>query len=194
VNLSVLAHLLVTERHRQRAAPAGGFSVPFLSEREVPPEVEPMLVTDARGRFVPTRRSHEGLARFGFSACSLECEPILLGRLYDSMVSLSVEHGWNNQFSTMSDAIDFMRASPFKPKNLVISEDLVSQFTTDESGGLVGSIDGIRVLSAKLPLGAALLFTAPPALGVYVRIGDYLGLQIYNIRQSVAVVKVNGMG
>jgi hypothetical protein len=92
------------------------------------------------------------------------------------------------------EAIEFMRASPCKPKNLVISENLVSQFITDESGGLVGSVDGIRVLSAKLPMGAALLFTNPPALGVYVRIGDYLGLQIYNVRQSVAVIKVNGMG
>jgi len=63
----------------------------------------------------------------------------------------------------------------------------------DESGGLVGSVDGIRVLSANLPLGGALLFTNPSALGVYVRIGDYLGLQFYNVRQNVAVIKVDGL-
>ena len=123
MNLSVLAYLLVTERHRQRAAPAGGFSVPFMSEREVPPETEPLLVTNARGGFVQTRRSHEGVARFGFSACPLESEPILLGRLYDALASLSAASGWMNRFNTMAAAIDFMRASPCKPKNLVISED-----------------------------------------------------------------------
>jgi hypothetical protein len=173
MNLSILAHLLVTERHRQRAAPAGGFSIPFMSEREVPPETEPLLVTNARGGFTQTRRSREGLARFGFSPCPLEGEPILLGRLYN--------------------ALEFMRGTSCKPKNLVVSENLVSQFTTDESGGLVGSVDGIRVLSAKLPLGVALLFTNPSTLGVYVRIGDYLGLQFYNVRQNVAVIKVDGL-
>jgi hypothetical protein len=87
-----------------------------------------------------------------------------------------------------------MRSSPYKPKNLVISENLVSQFTTDESGGLVGNVDGIRVLSANLPLDSAILFTASPALGVYVRIGDYLGLQFYNVRQTVTVIKIDGLG
>lgn len=153
-----------------------------------------MLVTNSRGGFTQTRRSLEGVARFGFSACPLKRESILLGRLYEALEATSVASGWNNRFDTTVAAIEFMRASPCKPKNLVISEGLVSQFTTDDSGGLVGSIDGIRVLSAKLPLGAALLFTTPPALGVYVRIGDYLGLQIYNVRQNVAVIKVNGMG
>ena len=193
MNLSILAHLLVTERHRQRAAPAGGFSVPFMSEREVPPETEPLLVTNARGGLVPTRRSREGVARFGFSVCPLEAEPILLGRLYDALWGLSMASNWDNRFNSMSGAIDFMRGSPCKPKNLVISEELVSQFSSEELGGLIGSIDGIRVLSAKLPLGSAILLTTPPMLGVYVRIGDHLGLQLYNVRQTVAVIKVDGM-
>lgn len=194
MNLSILAHLLVTERHRQRAAPAGGFSVPFMSERKVPQDAEPLLVTNARGGFVPTRRSREGVARFGFSACPLESEPILLGRLYDALQGLSGASGWANRFNTTAAAIEFMRSSPYKPKNLVISENLVSQFTTDESGGLVGNVDGIRVLSANLPLDSAILFTASPALGVYVRIGDYLGLQFYNVRQTVTVIKIDGLG
>lgn len=193
MNLSILAHLLVTERHRQRAAPAGGFSIPFMSEREVPPETEPLLVTNARGSFTQTRRSRDGLARFGFSPCPLEDEPILLGRLYNALESLSRASNWHNQFNTTAGAIESMRGTSCKPKNLVVSESLVSQFTTDESGGLVGSVDGIRVLSANLPLGGALLFTNPSALGVYVRIGDYLGLQFYNVRQSVAVIKVDGL-
>jgi len=194
MNLSILAHLLVTERYRQRAAPSGGFSVPFMSEREVPQETEPLLVTNARGSFVPTRRSREGIARFGFSGCPLESESILLGRLYSALGVLSVESGWNNRFTTTNSAIEFMRASSSKPKNLVISDNLVSQFTTSSSEGLVGIVDGIQVLSAKLPLGGALLFTTPPNLGVYVRIGDYLGLQFYNVRQNITVIKVDGMG
>ncbi len=194
MNLSILSHLLVTERYRQRAAPSGGFSVPFMSEREVPPETEPLLVTNARGGFVQTRRSREGLARFGFSAFPLDSEPLILGRLYEAFESASVTAGWSNRFDSLPAAIASMSASPAKPKNLVISEDLVSRFSTDESGGLVGNFDGIKVLSAKLPMGGALLFTTPPVLGVYVRIGDHLGLQFYNIRQNVAVIRIDGVG
>jgi hypothetical protein len=86
-----------------------------------------------------------------------------------------------------------MQATTYKPKTLVVSESLISQFTTDESGVLVGNIDGIKVLSANLPIGGALLFTNPTLLGVYVRIGDHLGLQFYNVRQTVAVIKVDGL-
>jgi hypothetical protein len=193
MNLSILAYLLVTERHRQRAASGGGFSVPVMSEREVPPEAEPMLVTTARGGFLQTRRNREGMARFGFSVCPLESESTLLGRLYSALGSLSEGSNWGNRFSSAPAAIEYMQASPFKPKNLVVSEDLVSRFST-ETGELVGNIGDIRVLSAKLPMGGALLFTAPTALGVYVRIGDNLGLQLYNVRQTVVVIKIDGLG
>lgn len=193
MDISLLAHLLVTERHRQRAASGGGWSVPVMSDREVPPEAEPMLVTNARGGFVPTRRNHEGFARFGISACPLESEPVLLGRFYGALASLSSCSKWPNRFSSANEAIGAMQATTYKPKTLVVSESLISQFTTDESGVLVGNIDGIKVLSANLPIGGALLFTNPTLLGVYVRIGDHLGLQFYNVRQTVAVIKVDGL-
>jgi len=193
MNFSILSYLLTTERYRQRAASGGGFSVPVMSEREVPPTAQPLLVTNARGGFSPTVRNSEGYARFGFSPVPLGDEPRLFLALLDALWDLSVASNWENRFNTVSDALSHMRASSFQPKSLVISEDLVASFSKDLGGVSVGELEGVRVLSAKLPLGSALLVTDPASFGVYTRVGDHLGLQLFNVRQTASVIRTDGL-
>src|SRR5512141_2103696 len=118
MSFSIFSYLLVAERLRPRADSGAGFSIPALSERGVTDGLDPILVTNARRGFVVTRKNREGMARFGFSPCTLEEEPALLESMIHQIVRLSVEGGWANRFGSVGEAIDSMKASRFKPKNL----------------------------------------------------------------------------
>jgi hypothetical protein len=192
VTLSIFSHLLQAERYRQRAASEGGFSIPVMSERVVPPESEPLLVTTSRGGFVLTRRSHEGLARYGFFPCPLEEEPLLLGRFYEALWAFSEAQGWHNRFGSVGEALEVMRASSYPPKVLTLPESLVARMGAQ--GTTVGELEGVHVLSSALPEGTALLTAHPVSVGVYTRVGDHLGLQFTSVSQAVAVVRTDELG
>jgi hypothetical protein len=191
VSFSIFSHLLVAERHRQRAASEVGFSIPVMSERFVPPEAEPLLATTARGRFIRTPRNQEGMARYGIFPCPLEEEPLLLGRLHEALWECSEAEGWANRFSTVGEALDFMRASPYAPKILVLPESVLAQWGAQET--IVGELEGMLVLSSTLPVGMALLTAHPASVGVYTRVGDHLGLQLTGVNHTVAVVRADGL-
>jgi hypothetical protein len=188
MNFSILSYLLSTERYHQRAAREKGFSVPVMLEREVPPTTSPLLVSNSRGGFSTTSRSSKGLARLGFSYVPLENESKFFLNLFISLREITVRYNWENQFKTVSDSLSYMRRSPFQPKRLVVSEDLVSSFSRTPDDVSVGELDGVQVLSTTLPPGSALLVTDPVSFGVYVRVGDYLGVQLFNLREAVSLV------
>lgn len=193
MSFSIFSHLLVTERLRQRGASGAGFSVPAMSERGVPEGLDPVLVTNARCHFVVTRRNLEGLARFGFSKCDLEGEPILLSTLIADMCGLIVERGWSNLSDSVEGAIQLMGSSGVKPKNLVLPRGMLSRFTGSD-GVTQGRVDGVQLLSSDLPPGFALLTADAPALGVYVRVGDYVGIQLYNVDKTMVVIDSHELG
>jgi hypothetical protein len=193
MSFSIFSYLLVAERLRPRADSGAGFSVPALSERGVVDGLDPILVTNARRGFVVTRKNREGMARFGFSPCTLEEEPALLVDLVYRVASLSVEHGWVNRFKSVGEAIDSMSVSRFKPKNLVLPRGMVSRFTDDE-GVQHGKVEGLQLLSTDLPDKCAILTADSPALGVYTRVGDYIGLQLYNVDKTLAVIESHELG
>lgn len=193
MSFSIFSYLLVAERLRPRADPGAGFSVPALSERGVVDGLDPILVTNARNGFVVTRKNREGMARFGFSLCTLEEEPALLAGLVQQVVSLSVQGGWSNRFNSVGEAIDSMRDSRFKPKNLILPRGVLSRFT-DEDGVQHGKIEGLQLLSTDLPDRCAILVADAPALGVYTRVGDYLGLQLYNVDKTLSVIESHELG
>jgi hypothetical protein len=164
-----------------------------MSERGVVDGLDPILVTDARGRFVVTRKNREGVARFGFSPYTLEEEPKLLSVLVRQALALSIERGWANHFGSVGEAVDFMNGSQFKPKNLVLPRGVISRFT-DSNGVQHGKVEGLQLLSTDLPEKCAILTTDSPALGVYVRVGDYIGLQLYNVDKTLAVIESHELG
>lgn len=187
MDFSIFAYLLQTERHRQRAAFGAGFSFPVMSEMEVPLTHNLLLATNTKGVFVQTYVNHEGFARYGFSAVPLSDEPKLLTNLHDTLLDLWARGSWLNRFSNVQDALGAMRSGPFPPKTLVVSEDLFAD--RDAKGSLhVGDIEGVRVLCSKLPIRTALLFSDPASVGVYTRIGDYLGILLFGVDQTISVV------
>ena len=193
MNFSIFPYLLATERIRPRSDSGAGFAIPAMSERGVADGLDPILVTNARGGFVTTHKNREGMARFGFSPCTLEQEPALLSALLQQILHLSVERGWGNRFGSVGSAVDFMKASRFKPKSLVLPRGVISRFTDDE-GAQHGKVEGLQLMSTDLPDKCAILVTDAPALGVYVRVGDYVGLQLYNVDKTLAVIESHELG
>lgn len=193
MNFSIFTHLLATERVRPRSSSGAGYALPAMSERGVTNGLDPILVTNARRGFVVTKRNREGMARFGFSPCTLEEEPLVLNSLVSCILSLSLARGWKNRFDSVGGAIDSMNGSRFKPKNLVLPRGVINRFT-DSDGVQLGKVNGLQLLSSDLPEKIAILMADAPALGVYVRVGDYIGLQLYNVDQTIAVIESHELG
>jgi len=164
-----------------------------MSERGVTDGLDPILVTNARRGFVVTKKNREGMARFGFSPCTLEEEPLVLNSLVSCLLSLSIAHSWKNRFDSVGAAVDFMQGSRFKPKNLVLPRGVLSRFTDSDWVNL-GKVNGLQLLSSDLPEKTAILMADAPALGVYVRVGDYIGLQLYNVDQTVVIIESHELG
>lgn len=193
MNFSIFTHLLATERVRPRSSSGAGYSIPAMSERGVADGLDPILVTNARRGFVVTKKNREGMARFGFSPCTLEEEPLVLTSLVQHVLSMSIARGWSNRFDSVGGAVDFMQASRFKPKNLILPRGVISRFT-DSEGVQLGKVNGLQLLSSDLPDKTAILMTDAPALGVYVRVGDFIGLQLYNVDQTMVVIESHELG
>jgi hypothetical protein len=119
----------------------------------------------------------------------MEFEPDFLPLLFDALWRLSEKARWGNRFPSVQGAMDFMKSSKFPPKNLVVPKSLVGSFAATSGGAYVGDFGEVRVLNSKLPSGSALISTRPSDFGVYTRVGDHLGIQLFNVQQTVALVK-----
>ena len=175
--LSILSQLFVVERHRPRAGDVG-HSVPALSEIEVAEgaQIEPLLVTNMRGTFLPTRVAKEGYIRHGYSECPPDQEGELLKELYRVLRA----QGWGNVAPTLTAACAIMDAHGLTPKTMVQSSELPSDY---EDGC------GVKVWgSDHLPLGSALVVASPEAAGTYTRIGNHVGVVIQRADQTFVVV------
>jgi len=194
---SVLSHLFVTERHRARGARSGFVSVPAMMELEGPKgEADPVVVSTARGKFVQTRKTSEGLYRFAFFPCSLEEEGEVPAQLLKSLWAMSLGSNWSNRHRTVSEAIQVMKESPFKPKTVVLPRALAESFAgcTLPEGTQAFVVGGLNILIASLPEQSAIVATHPACLGVYARIGDHIGLQLYGVSQTLRLVYAGSEG
>ncbi len=196
---AALERILQPERFRQRAARAGGFSTPSLCFTAVEEDASPLLASNMRGTFLPTRRNAEGFAPFGFSYCPPGAEGSLIRELHRVLFSLSARERWPNRCNSPGQAVQYLRLSGVEPKSLVISESQLSAivgntFDLEEIRrmmalrGFVAVVDGMQVVLSDLPSGFALVTAAPTRVGVYTRVGDHVGLLMQRINRSLAVV------
>lgn len=197
---SALERLLRPERRHQRAAPRGGFSTPGLCLTAVSAECMPLLATNMRGRFLPTRRNTHGEAPFGFSYCPLGEEGNLLNELHRTLFDLSGKSNWGNRCSAVSEAVNRLRSSGMEPKSLVVSESqltetLGSDFDLNSARramvfqGYVTMVDGMQLLLSDLAEGLALVAGPPSTVGIYTRVGDHLGLLLQQVDRAIMVVR-----
>lgn len=197
---AALERMLRTERHRQRAAPRGGFSTPGLCAVDVEQDAMPLLATNMRGRFLPTRASTEGQARFGFSEVPVGREGPLLNELHRTLCELSAANQWGNRCSAVAVAVGRLQSHGIEPKSLVISEAQVASILgakTDlevarramATQGYVAMVGTMQLLLSDLPDGSAFVAGSPAALGIYMRVGDHLGMLLQRVNRAIMVVR-----
>ena len=184
MKVSFLDRMLLPERHHQRLAKSGGESltVPALSELKVDADVEPLLVTNMRGTFVPTKRSMGGIARYGFSEVSIEAEGTIVNELHRVLLLQATTLGWPNRCKTPLEGIARLKGLGFEPKFVVVSSEDVcgSQSEADTMDrltlfqGHVAEMEDVQVLVGDLPKGKAFVTAAPALVGVYTRVGDHV--------------------
>ena len=162
----------------------------------------PLLATNMRGAFVPTRRNVEGMAPCGFTHCPPGQEGPLLNELHRALWQLATSEGWSNRCTSVPDAVERLRQLGVEPKSLVISEAFLSDilgadFDLDAAKqamdfqGYVSVVEGMQVLLSGLPLGSAIVAGPPATMGLYTRIGDHLGLLLQRVNRSLVLVRSN---
>lgn len=191
-HFTALERLLQTERFRQRAARLGGFAIPAMNVVPLTADAAPLLATNMKGTFLPTRLSREGTARYGFSHVPVGTDDTLLRELHRILA------GQSNRCKTITEALQRLQGNGFEPKTLVVGEGLLSEvvprltpteaWAAMQAKSEVGSVDGLTILLADLPGKAALVATLPNLVGYYTRTGDYLGVLIRQFHQTVMVV------
>lgn len=200
MSFSTLSHLLITERERSRAAPAGGFSRPIGQFREVPTEVSSILASNTRGAFVQAVRNREGAVGYGFFECPLSEEPVVVTRLHQTVWDLAAANGWPNRASSLEEARAILPSAhtlviPFGLVEQVCGGTLAPEVLSEvmQAQGYLRVMGELRVMVGQLPDNCMLLAASPPALGVYTRLGDHLGLQLYNVQQTLVVIRTHGV-
>lgn len=171
--LSLLSHLFVTERHRPRKGDRE-FATPTLSEIEVDdPTIEPLLATNMRGTFLPTKISSQGYARFGYSPCTPDEEVNLIKELHRVLVEVGIRREWNNTAHSVPEALDKMTHFGVIARVVIVAR-----------GAKPDVAEGFPVIEAGLDEGCALLLATAPRCGLYTRIQDHAGLLIYRANTS----------
>lgn len=154
---------------------------------------EPIVVTNTKGVLVQTRPLPDGHARFGFFECPLSKEAHLLTALYNWVIS----SGGKSPITSVGEAI---KAFP-KSRSLVLADSLVAevlgpQYPPEQiaalmqTQGYLAIVEGRQVLTGGLPPGTALLLADAQTLGVYTRVGEFMGLQLYNVVQNALPIRV----
>lgn len=174
--MTLLAQLLIAERHRPRAG-AVGHSVPLALELDVAGRsLEPLLISTTRGTFLESRVSRAGYARFGFSECPLSAEPVLVREFYRVLVACGKANEWRCMAATVEEAIQLMLGRGVRPGHLVVGPEWSST-----------SIE-LPVLDGGFSPGSALLVAEPTEAGLYVRVGEHVGILAYRVDRNFVAV------
>lgn len=205
--VSILGRFLVSERRNMRmpekleaSVRSGVSSRPILNEIPIEEDAGPLLVTNASGQFVPTVRSKtRGVARYAFSEIPVEEESQLIAELYMTLLEASLAKRWRNRCNSVAEAVDRLRESTLEPTYLIVPEEALPEICGPDydpamvdhlmmTQGFVSVVDEIRILPANLPSNGALVTTAPALVGLYTRVGDYLGVMLQRVDRTVMVV------
>jgi len=194
---TALERLFATERLRQRAAPQGGFAVPAMHERAATDSDGPFLATNMRAAFLPTRTSREGIVRYGFSLVPVGTDDRLLGELYRTLLSFPASDA-PPRCTSVQQAIARLHSHGMTPRTLLIPSSALAEIVPGLSVEVaeesmrtkseVAVVGDLTILLADLPDGAALVAAAPALVGVYTRVGDYLGVLVQQSTKTVVAV------
>ena len=194
---TALERLLQTERHRRQASQStiAGFAAPVLAERALGFELEPLVVSNARGQLVPTKVSRaRGVARVGLFECPLQGEGAFLLKAFNALWEISAASGWRNRCSSLAEASAKMQS---EPKTIIVPYGLVQELSTltrDEADALMRANGYVtkgaqQILVGELPAGSAIVAGAPEQVGYYTRIDERLGVMLTQADRTLMLVR-----
>lgn len=180
-----LSHLLHVDRTRPRLnrhASSVGYATPALGEIHLVNVPEPaLLATNMRGTFLLTRKTPEGIARYGFSTCEVADEPVIITELARVLWELSAEHDWDIRCRGVPEAVESFRAKGLEARTVVVSSQLARAVLGQDAlppEGLAGTVGRMQVVVTGLPEDVALVALAPENAGVCIRTGDNVGMLV----------------
>ena len=189
-HFTALERMLQTERIRQRAARLGGFATPALNEVSLEDTYAPLLATNMKGTFLPTRPSKDGLARYGFSYVPVGTDDSLLRELHHVLKA----QGWDNRCTSIQEALH--RMHDYEPKTIVVGPTTLAEvlpglsvedaWKAQQANSEVGRQEDLTILMADIP--GAFVAAAPALVGAYTRIGDHLGVLLKKVSSTLMVV------
>lgn len=183
--MTVFQYLLRGEKYLPPKGQRGDFSSPVMGEIFLGPTCGPLLVTNTRGDFVLSRPGSTGVARYGFSPCPVDSEDVLFGRFF---CRLGQHTGTRCKGLALAQAR--FEARGVSAQTLVVSvPDAVRMLgPSAPTEGVVGQVQGLRVVVAGIPDGQALLAGPVHHGGHYTRVGDHLGLLFRNVDQNLVLI------
>ena len=197
MGFTALEGLLTTERLHQKASKHGGFMVPAMHERSSPDTDGPFLVTNMKGRFLPTRTSRSGVVRYGFSLVPVGTDDSLLVELHRSLADFPATLE-ASRCTSVQEALRRLQQNGLEPRTVVLPTsslpEILPGVTADESREAmraqshVAVVEGVRVLVAEMLPGTAIVATSPTLVGTYTRVGDYLGVLIRHASRGILAV------
>jgi hypothetical protein len=192
---SALQRILFTERvQRHRGA------IYFMKEESVSATDVPFVVSTTSGSFVlVNKRTKDGTVRYALSTVQLEVEDLMVRRLFDNLLAMSVSGAWMNRSSSVSGAVDRMSATGFPARSVVLPRTSISEACSEKLSdediskrmdlqGYVVKIGTIQIVVGDLPDGCAMVATSPVLTGQYTRVYDSVGLFIRNADKSIYLV------
>lgn len=158
----------------------GDFALPGMQEISEAGEVRNVFVTTTRGEWVPTRKSREGILRYGFCECPVGAEDLLLAKLCRTLDGVAA------RVSSVKEAAAHLERGGLQATSLVLPEALVERVCGENA--VQGKVEGLNILVAAIPDGLALVTAHPAFVGSATRIGDHFGVMILNADRTLVLV------
>ncbi len=197
--ISVLSRMLTTQRYRPKAANVG-HATPMLHEVTLGAETLPLMVTNARMQFVPTKLSQQSIARAGFSEVPIDKEP----ELFEQLLTALFRHYHQGQplAQGLAAACKKLQAAKMLPATVVASVTSVAKRSglaeeevrkLQELQGYVVQQGSTQMLALDLPDRMLVVLASPPELGIQVRVGDHVAVMIHRANAAVVMAVDDGL-
>jgi hypothetical protein len=174
-----LEKILVAERGRKKASNVG-FKMPLMGEMDLGTVQDNCLASNTKGDFLNTRTNSQGSLRYAFFESPLEEDDTVLNKLLKALLQTQ-----NPTPMALKDLLSYQDQGFL---NLVITNKLLSELGVPKDSsfnmaisGYVAKLGSMFVATANIEEGLALLLPPPQQVGLYHRVGDMLGVVVFNL-------------
>lgn len=188
---STLATILESSRAHTRQV---SNKIPTILSLDFNSNVSPCVSSTGRGTFLISSQSATGTCRFGFSDVLLTEEGIFVQELASKLKAFGEQQQWDNTAPSIEEAVAKLAQRGLKARyaifpRTVFSEEDSSKWEVEKIATMGKYVKlGVDILVTDTTYGIPFVVVGPKDLGVYIRIGDYVGTLIKNADRNVVLV------